>query len=470
MALRRLAVGMAGTLVLATAAGLIGAGTATAAVQQTTNGYAVPAQPYKNNPDKTDWLGSYVVGGQQVWCVDYALKAPDSNEKYTDDDVLKTKWGTPLDATTAEEISYLLLRYGNTTSKDDAAALAHLLHAWSAPPQQGDPNPYDPNKTYQQIAYNAPLHLSELPAGAQHAVTALQADAATNHGPWTASMAAPKGQQLIGTPDSWTVNVRNASDRGLADVAVTLTATDGIFPGNTTTEVVNTPSDGSPLSVTLTPTGLNPKIVATLTSPAAMPKVRNPADPNMQKIVTTGGTTTLTSTATTTAQSPPGTMTVVKTDAKTGKPISGATFEVTGADKKSPALSLLGAPVVGKDGTPLVLTTNADGKATVNNLRTPQTVCMIETAPPAGYDQAFNPASPPTQCSQVAAGQTVTVSIKNTPNKIPVAIPAGGPPATMTAMSAVVQEPAPVALFLFGGLLVIAAGVAGAMVLRRRRR
>lgn len=475
MDLRKLAAGATATLLLAGAATVLAAGTATAQVQRTNNGWAVPAQPYLHNPDTTDWLGSYIVGGQQVWCVDYALKAPDTNEQYTADGALTTKWGTPIDATTAAEISYLLLRYGNTTSQDDAAALSQLLHEWTAPPSASpDPgNPYDPSLDYQQIAYNAPLHLQELQsvsAGAATAVTTLQNDAAANHGPWTMSMTAPKAQQLIGTADAWTVNVLNAGGTGLANVAVTLTATDASFPGNTTTEVVNTPGDGSALSVTATPTGPNPKITAAVTSPAAMPNVLVPADPSMQKIVTTGGTTPITSTATTTAQSAPGTITVVKTDAKTNKPLANATFEITGSDKKSPALSLLGAPILGSDGTPLTVTTGANGQATVNNLRTPQTVCMIETSPPPGYDQAFTPSSPPTQCAQVDAGQTVTVSVTDTANKIPVAIPAGGPPATMTAMSTVLAQPAPIALFVFGGLLLIAAGFAGTVVLRRRRR
>ncbi len=475
MVQRKLAVGVIATLLVAGSASVLAAGTASADAQPSTNGWAVPAQPYKNNPDSTDWLGSYIVGGQQVWCVDYALKAPDTNEKYTSDGPLTTKWGTPVDPTTAAEISYLLLRFGNTTSKDDAAALSHLLHVWTAP-ASASPNPsspYDPSLDFQQIAYNPDLHVQELqqvsPAAAT-AVGTLQADAAANHGPWTMSMAAPKGQQLIGSADAWTVNVLNAAGKGLANVAVTLTATDATFPGNTTTETVDTPGDGSPLAVTATPTGLNPKIVATVTSPAAMPNLLVPADPNMQKIVTTGGTTPITSTQTTTAQSPPGTLTVVKTDASTNKPLANATFEVTGADKKSPALSLLGAPITAQDGTPLTLTTGADGHATVNNLRTPQTVCMIETTPPPGYDQAFNPASPPTQCAQVDPGQTVTVSVTDTANKIPVAIPAGGPPATMTAMSTVLSRPAPVALFVVGGMLLIAAGFAGTVVLRRRRR
>lgn len=475
MDLRRLAVGVVGTLLLAGSATALTAGTAAASVDETGNGWSVPAQPYLNNPDTTDYLGSYVVGGQAVWCVDFALKAPDSNAAYNVDGPLTTKWGQPVDATTAAEISYLLLRYGDTTSKDDAAALSHLLHLWTAPAADS-PNPSDPynkNLDYHQIAYDPTMHLQGLAgvsAGAVTAVTTLQNDAAANHGPWTMSMTAPNGQQLIGTADAWTVNVLNAAGKGLANVAVTLTATDASFPGNTTSEVVNTPSDGSPLSVTATPTGLNPKITATVTSPAAMPKMLVPADPNMQKIVTTGGTTPITSTQTTTAQSPPGTLTVVKTDAQSNKPLANATFVVTGADKKSAALSLLGAPINGADGTPLTVTTGADGHATVNNLRTPQTVCMIETSPPPGYDQAFNPASPPSQCAQINPGQTVTVSVTDTANKIPVAIPAGGPPATMTAMSTVLSQPAPVALFVFGGLLLIAAGFAGTVVVRRRRR
>jgi hypothetical protein len=462
-------VGLAGALLLAGAVSLATPGIAAAAVQQGIGFNVTPAQPYSHNPDASDWTGSYVVGGQQVWCIDFALAAPDTNQQYQNGTSLTTKFGAPVDPTIASEISYLLLRFGNTTSADDAAALAHLLHSWTAAPDATHNT--NPGNNFMNIAYDVNYHLSKLPASTQQAVASMQADASANHGPWTTSMTAPSAAQTIGTADKWTVNVLNTTSKGLANVPVSITATDATLPNGKTTQIINTPSDGSALTVAVTPTGANPKLVATVQSPAAVPLVRVPVNsPNTQKVVTTGGTTTLTSTSTTTASTPPGQVTVTKVDANTKAPIVGVKLEFTGADKKNPAMQQNGAPITGSDGKPLVVTTNESGQATVANLHTPQTVCFVETSPPPGFDQAFNAASPPTVCANVTPGQTVALTLTNVPNKIPVAIPAGGAPPTMTAMSSVLSRPAPAALIVFGGLLVISAGFTGLVVARRRRR
>jgi hypothetical protein len=471
MGLRRLAVGMAGTVLLVGTVCLATPGIAAAAAQQD-HGVAVKAQPYLNNPDSQDWLGSYLVAGQQVWCVNFAFKAPDSNEKYADGDALLTKFGKPLDKTVASEISYLLLRFGTTTSNDQAAALSFLLQSWTAAPET--PSQLAATNDFRHIAYDAPLHLRELTAAnptAAKEIDTMKTDAAANHGPWTTTMTAPTADQVIGTASNWTINVLNTASKGLADVPVKITATDATLAGGATSATVNTPADGGPLKVAVTPKGPNPKLVATIDSPAATPKVRIPTDLDMQKVVTTGGTTPITSQGTATAVTPPGKIVVTKVDANTGDPIAGATLELTGADKKSPALALDGSPVVGTDGKPLKLTTASSGKAsTLQDLHTPQQVCVVETTPPPGYDQAFDPSAPPSLCATVNSGQTVSLTLKNVPNKVPVAIPAGGPPPTMTAASAVVTKPVPTALVAFGGLLVVAAGGSGLVVARRRRR
>jgi hypothetical protein len=466
MGLRKLAAGVAGALLLATVASLSATGTATAATQEGL-GYNTPAQKYLNNPDQYDWIGSYVVGGKQVWCVDYEYLAPDSNEMYKNGDVLRTKWGGTIDAATQAEISYLLLRYGTTKSADDAAALSHLLHEWTA---AGTGAQLDPSNTYRTIGYDVNTHLHELPASAQTAVATLQADASANHGPWTTSMTAPTGAQVIGTASNWTINVLNASGKGLPSVPVTVTATDGTLPNGTSTQTISTPADGTPLSVAVTPTGANPKLVATLDSPAATPVVEVPVNPIVQGIVTTGGTKQLTSTATTTAQTAPGNVKITKTDANTKAPLPGVTLEITGSDKKTAALRQDGSALDGTDAKPLVLTTGVDGTATVKDLRTPQDICLIETTPPPGYDQAYDPKAPPTVCGTVKPGDTLALSLTNKPNKVPVAIPAGGPPPTMTAMALVVSKPTPGALIGFGGLLVIGAGMAGSVFARRTSR
>jgi hypothetical protein len=187
-------------------------------------------------------------------------------------------------------------------------------------------------------------------------------------------------------------------------------------------------------------------------------------------VVTTGGTTPITSTQTGTAETPPGKVTITKTDATTKAPIPGVRLELTGPDKKNPALRSDGEPLTGPDGKPLVLTTGSDGTATADGLHTPQQVCIVETAPPAGYEQAFNAKSPPTVCGGLIAGGTLKLALTNVPNKVPVAIPAGGPPPTLTASSSVLSRPAPAALIAFGALLLIAAGGAGLVTVRRARR
>lgn len=464
---RRLATGLAGLALVAGTFAWLAPGLAAAAVT-TGNGYNVPAQPYLHNPDHSDWLGSYVVSGSQVWCIDFALKAPDANEQYQPGGPLLTKWGTPVDPTTAAEISYLLLRYGNTTSPDIAAALAHLLHSWTAAPQ--NPSQIGPGNTFQTVAYDAPTHLRELPASAQAAVANLLADATANHGPWTTSMSAPSGSQIIGAAANWTVHVLNADGKGLSNVPVTLTATDATLAGGKTSAVVSTPANGGPLTVAVTPTGPNPKLVASLASPAAQPKVLNPIALVTQKVVTTGGQQQITSAGSTTAQTAPGTVKVTKVDVATKSPIAGASLELTGADRSTAAVKQDGSAITGAGGKPLVTQTGSDGTVTFADLKTPQNVCVIETAPAAGYDQSFNPASPPSACGSVTPGGTLTLTLTNVANKVPVAIPAGGGPPSIATTGVVITQFDPSALIGLGLLLLAVAGTGSWLAHRALRR
>jgi hypothetical protein len=466
--LRQLTVGLAGATLLAGVSAVVLPAVAAAAVQ-TGLGYNVtPAQPYKNNPDASDWTGSYLVGGKQVWCVNFAYQAPDGNEAYQPGQPLKTKWGTALDPTVASEISYLLLRYGDTTSADDAAALAHLLHSWTAAPQ--DPSQLDPSNDFRHIAYDVNYHLSKLPASAQQAVRTLQADATANHGPWSVTMGKPTGEQVIDTAGDWTVSVLNAAGKGLGSVPVTLTATDATLPGGKSTAALTTPADGSPLVVSVTPTGSNPAVKVSLSSPNASPVAEPAVNVNVQTVVTTGGEQQISTSGTTTAHNAPGTVTVTKLDATTKAPITGADLELTGNDRSSPALDADGGKIVGTDGKPKLLATGTDGTVSFSGLQTPQDVCVVETAPPAGYDQAFNASDPPSVCGTVNPGATLTLTLLNTPNKVPVAIPAGGGPPTLTANATVLNRPDPLALAGFGALLLLGAGVVGGVALRTRRR
>lgn len=309
MSRRFRAVVVSGLLVAGVA--LVGAPSAAADVQLGLGHHTSPAQPYLNNPDPSDWIGSYVVGGKQVFCVQFAHLAPDSNELYQPGAPLKTKWGTDLPPDVAANISYLLLRYGDTKSADEAAALAHLLHTWTASPQ--NPSQLDPSNDFQHIAYDAPFHLTKLPAGAQAAVQALTTDATTNRGPWTATVIAPNAPMTIGGTADWGVSVKNAAGKGVPTVPVTVSAVDATFTDPATGKQVTTgvvpTSSADPLVLKVTATGASPKLDIELASPAEVPVVQQAVEINTQRIVSTGGEKKLTATARTSASPPPTTTT-----------------------------------------------------------------------------------------------------------------------------------------------------------------
>ena len=474
MALRTMIAGASGAVLLAGLLGLATPGMAAADTPTFPNcpatgacqdiGESVsPAQPYKNNPDHSDWFGSYLVNGKESWCINFALAAPDQHEPSTATVPLTTKFGAPVDPTIASEMSFLLLRFGGTQSPDEAAALAWLLHMWTASPDATHTT--DPGNTFATVAFDAPAAKAKLPASTQTEIGTMLADAQANHGPWTLAVSAP-APLIIGTATNWSVSVVGATNKGVGNVPVSLTATGATLPNGTASQVLSTPADGSALNVAVTPTGPNPTLTATVDTPNPTPTVQAPSAANTQVVVTTGGSTSVSKSATGSAQTAPGNLTVTKSDANTKAPLAGAMIEVTGSDKTSPALKQDGSKLVGTDGKPLVLTTGADGTAEVTGLQTPQSVCVIETTPPPGFDQSFNPASPPTACGTINPGTTLQLALTDVPNKIPIHIPAGGSPPTVTTEALVVSRPDPAALVGFGGLLVIAA--AGGLVVARR--
>jgi hypothetical protein len=469
MGLSKLVAGVTGITIMAGAA-MLAAPVIASAAPTTGHGHAVtPAQPYLHNPDPSDWLGSYVVGGKQVYCVRFALNAPDSDTPYQPGDVLKDKWGNALAPDVAAKISYLLLRYAGTTDDDQAAALAHLLHSYTSGVPTGDPR-LDPANDFNHIGYDTAGHLAQLKTqapGAYADVATEEADAVANQGPWDVAVTAPTGAQVIGTADKWTVKVTHAgTDKAVTGVPVKLTVTDGTV----TTDTVTTPADGSPLVVPVTPTGPKPTVKVDLSAPADQPVVQAPvnAGGNLQWIVSTGGEKALTATVSTTATTAPGSVKVTKVDSKTNAGIAGVQLRITGKDKTAAAIKQDGSALNGTDGKPLVVTTGADGTATVDGLQTPQDICLIEVAAPSGYDENFNASSPPSVCGSIQPGQTLALQLANTPNTptVPIKIPAGGSP--MVADAATVTTLNPAALAGVGGAVVVALGGVGLMLRRRR--
>jgi hypothetical protein len=431
----------------------------------------------------TVWLGSYVVGGQQVFCVSFLLKAPNTDEQYKPGDELLTKWGTKLPAENAANISYLLLRYGDTKNPDEAAALAHLLHSWTAAPRT--PADLEPSLPADKIAYDAPGHLhfmrDHFPAAAD-AVERLKTDAETNRGPWTASMTKPKGDQHLGEAAEWTATVKNAQGKGIPDVPVKLTATDATLgdgtadssAGNSSPQAaakevtLKTGADGT-VRVKLTPTGDQPKLVASLSAPADRPYVRLPVDTTVQRVVSTGGEKELTAQGVVNVAKP-GKVQVTKTDANTGAGVGGAVLRITGKDKTSAALGQDGKPLVGADGKPAVVTTDGKtGGVTVENLRAPQEICVVEASPPPGYTNAYDPRNPPSACGTVKPGDTLALTVTNKPNEVPRAIPAGDAP-VVQARGVVETSYSVPGLAGLGLLVLLTAGLIGFAARRASRR
>jgi hypothetical protein len=458
---------LAASVVLSGLGLLLYGGMASAAPQEGTGIHITPAQPYLHNPDPSDWLGSYIVGGKQVFCVRFAFLAPDSNQQYQPGQALMTKWGTALPADIAADISFLLLRYGDTKNADEAAALAHLLHSWTAAPQT--PDQLLPSNDFRHIAYDADFHLTRMPASTRAAVERLRTDATTNHGPWTTAVTAPKTPQIIGRPANWTITVHNAAGNGLAGVPVTVTVTDGTLAGGKTTNTLTTPNNAGPLTVAVTPTGPNPSVRISLASPADQPTVQEAIQLDVQRIVSTGGEKQLTATATTTAKNAPGSVKISKTNEKTGAAITGVSLRLTGSDKTSPALDQNGKTILGTDGTPAVLVTGADGTATLDNLQTPQDICLVEVSPPPGFDKSFDPAAPPSACGTVTPGATLTLTLANKPNQVPVAVPAGDQPVALGyATSSLLRGWESIAALV--GVALMVGGLTGLLIQRRASR
>ncbi|MFD0206582.1 MULTISPECIES: MSCRAMM family protein [Saccharothrix] len=434
-------------------------------------GYETDPQGYLGKPVGGDWLGSYIWRGQQVWCVQYSLLAPDSSVEYKEGDELLSKGGARLADDVAGSISYLLLRYANTQSADEAAALAHLLHTWTAFEDPARGISLDPNSDFRHIAYNADFHFQQLGrfGQAQAAVGRLQAEAAANRGPWTAKVSAPEKEQVIGTPDTWVVDITKTDGGQVAGAPVTVELTDATLEGGAATGELTTSTDGEALAVKVVPTGPNPSFTVKLDSPADRPKVHVPANDNMQRIVTTGGEKKLTANASTTAKTPPGVVKVGKTDAETGKAIAGVALKVTAPDGQSPAKRQDDTALTGPEGEALVLQTATDGTATVPDLRTPQEVCLIEVAPAKGYEEFFDPNAPPKVCGTVEPGQTLVLALTNKPDKpvVPITIPAGSEGAGVVAKAAYTTEVSTGALVGFGGVVLIGATLVGLLVRRR---
>ncbi|MFR9729992.1 hypothetical protein ACL03H_12240 [Saccharopolyspora sp. MS10] len=469
---RKLLTAVVGSAVLASSGLLATTGTAIAAPQEGIGHETTPGQPYAGIERNRDWLGSYMVGGKQVWCVRFALKAPDTGEQYEPGDELLTKWGTPLDDDVAANISYLLLRYGTTESPDEAAALAHLLHSWTSAPR--DPSDLDPGKPFQEIGYDIDFQFGKLPQSAKDAVGALRADAEKNRGPWNASLEAPEEAQIIGEAADWTLAVNHPDGTGVTGVPVTLTATDAEVEGLDEDGTITTPEDGQPLRLTVTPTGPNPNLVGELATPADRPYVQQAVEnpDGVQRVVSTGGEEQISVEDVTTAVTAPGKVAIGKIDEESKAGIAGVALRVSLPDGK-PALKQDGSELTGPDGQPAVVTTGDQGTVEIADLRTPQEIMITEVAPAKGYEEAFDAANPPSVTGTVEPGGTLMLTVSNKANTptVPIFIPAGDPGVSGGVVELRAAEgtgPVAPGLLGLGALTLTGAAVAGGVAWRKR--
>ncbi|GAA3631259.1 hypothetical protein C8D88_1011574 [Lentzea atacamensis] len=416
----------------------------------------------------SEWHGSYVWQNKHVWCVQYALPAPDSNVGYKEGDELLTKAGKKLPSDIAANISYLLLRYSTTKSAEEAAALAHLLHTWTSP-VDGNVNLGATDPKY--LAYDSAFYASKLPPAVMDTVARLKADAEANRGPWTLSATAPKEPLIIGTESSWTVSLVKANGQGVPSAPIDFTLTDATLVDGSVGGKATTGADGSPATIKILPTGPKPSIAANADSPADKPVVHQPiSTDNMQRMVTTGGEKKLSANATGQAKTAPGKVKITKIDSETKKAIAGVALRVTSKDQTKPALKQDDTELVGTDGKPLVLQTGADGTVEVPDLRTPQEICLVEVAAPKGYEEFFDPKAPPASCGTLAAGQTLALELVNKPNKpvVPSTIPAGQDGKTPVATASFETQLRPGVMLAVGGLVLLGAALAGFLVWRRQ--
>ncbi len=457
------------------------AATPASAVKQEGVGYEVTPGQTVGKSRPRDWLGSYVVNDKHVFCVSFQLKAPDTDEKYKPGDELLDKWGAKLPEDTAANISYLLLRYGGTHDKAEAAALAHLLHSWTSKPRSAAD--LDPELGPDEIGYDVQSHLDALKAQHTDAATAVEKltkDAEANRGPWTTAIAPPKEDQHIGTAGEWTISVKNANGKGISGVPVQLTPSNATVAGEETTKpaststakaekgvTVKTGEDGT-VTVKVTPTADQPKLASSLSAPADRPYVQFPVETDVQKVVSTGGEKELKAQGVAVV-SKPGKVQVTKVDAKTDKGVAGAALRITAKDKTTAAVGHDGKPLDGADGKPAVVTTEGeDGTVTLENLRTPQEICVVEVNAPPGYTNAFDPKNPPSACGEVKPGETLELKLANTPNEVPRTIPAGDRPVAM--MQGTVENSASTAGILGVGALALLGSVMVGVAARRSSR
>ena len=418
----------------------------------------------------SEWHGSYIWQDKHVWCVQYALPAPDSTVPYKAGDALLTKAGKPLATDIAANISYLLLRYSTTKSPEEAAALAHLLHTWTSPVDAAGGVTLEA-KDAAHLAYDSAFYAARLPQPVMAAVASMKADAEANRGPWTLTATAPKEPLIIGTESNWTLALLKANGKGVTNAPISFNLTDAKLADGSVSGQATTGADGSPAVVKIISTGPNPSISAVAASPADKPVVHQPIPTdNMQRMVTTGGEKTLNAAANGKAKTAPGIVKITKIDSETKKSIAGVALRVTAKDQTSPAVKQDDTPLVGTDGKPLVLQTGTDGTVAVPDLRTPQEICLVEVAAPKGYEEFFDPKAPPAACGTVAAGQTLALELVNKPNKpvVPSTIPAGADGQTPVATASFDTKLRPGLMLGVGGLVLLGVALAGFLVWRRQ--
>lgn len=473
MRLRRMLAGLLGASLVSGMA-LFATPTVATAVDGVQQGAGMAVGPTPGGNAKGTWLGQYVVGGKNVFCVDYALPAPGSDQPYKPGDALRTKWGTPIPKAQASDISYLLLKYGNTRDNTTAAAVAHLLHSWTAPVVKGHPgDPNDPifkghdtQWIQHNLAYDSGYYLSKMSAPLKQKVAEVKQDAAKNRAPWDLKLT-PPAQPQINKPGTWTLQLTSGAKNPVSDIPISLTASQAQIDGAKASKVT-TDANGT-AKVKVTPTGSKPTLKASLNSPNALPRVQKPLNnPNVQKVVLGGGEQNLSKTF----EIQGGGVKVTKTDAESGKGLGGVSLRITGGDKHSPARTFDGGQLLGADKKPAVVQTNDDGLADIDNLAAPQQICVVEAAPAKGYDQNFDAKHPPAACGNIQPGKTLALKLSNKKNKavVPVVIPAGGSAPKATASSETITKPSSAGLAAFGGGLLALAGIGGFAARRLRRR
>ncbi|WP_329020693.1 SpaA isopeptide-forming pilin-related protein [Streptomyces sp. NBC_01601] len=282
-------------------------------------------------PDSTGTADASHIGGYNVtgtgalaYCGDPELAGPEAAGGYGPAQTI-TAWTskTTGNAASAEDLaraSYVLSKYGQTTTDDQAAAVDAVVYTYlDAGSTYALPNG---KRALERLAYP-----NVAPSAKKWAIGYLN-EAAMFAGPYTINIKPTDGPLKAGKKTVVTLDVTAASGHKVPGITLDLTVT-GASAG---TANVVTNADGL-ATTTITPAKDGTVDLKALAKslPATNLRAVSPNNAKAQRLLLAGGTSSAEAQVHLKVERPHGTLTVTKTAAGTNTPLSGVEFEVKDA-------------------------------------------------------------------------------------------------------------------------------------------